>query len=170
MKTFLFTDLEFSGLDMEKNRPLEIAIIATDANLCVIDTYHQTFFWDSIVFNEWSEASHLASGLLAEIENGADASQIDLDLCSFVKKLKGDLILAGQSVHIDKAWISKYLPKFNSKLNHRLLDLTSVDMILEDIGSAVKPRPRSHRAEDDAKSSLDRARHYRNSIKYESLL
>ena len=170
MKTFLFTDLEFSGLDINNNRPLEIAIIAADSGLSVIKTFHKVFFWESIVFNDWSEKAHSASGLINELEFGEDADNIDADICSFLRSFEGDLILAGQSVHVDRAWINAYLPRFGSKLNHRMLDLSTLDMILEDIGYAANLRPRSHRAEDDARAALNSARHYRKSIKYDSSL
>lgn len=170
MKTFLFLDMEFSGLDVKVNRPLEIAVIAADTNLKQIGKYHSAFYWDEIEFNDWSEKVHAKSGLIDLVVDGKEADKIDADLCALVRSLPGDIVLAGQSVYIDREWISHYLPHFASKLNHRMLDLTSIDMILEGFGCSIRHRADSHRAMDDAKAALEAARHYLKTLSYNPLL
>lgn len=166
MKTFLFLDMEFSGLDPHVHRPLEIAVIAADTSLKQLGKYHSAFYWDYIDFNDWSERVHTSSGLIDLIAEGKEADQIDAELCAFIRSLPGDIILAGQSVYVDREWISHYLPHFASKLNHRMLDLTTIDMVLEDLGCAIRHRSNTHRATDDAKSALESARHYMKTLSY----
>jgi oligoribonuclease len=170
MKTFLFLDMEFSGLDPRINRPLEIAMIATDESLRHLGEYHSVFYWDDISFNEWSEKTHTSSGLLEAIQDGRDSGEIDADLCSFVRSLPGDIVLAGQSVYVDRTWIGRYLPAFASKLNHRMLDLSTIDMMLEGLGCQIRHRADTHRALDDAKAALASAKHYSETISYNACL
>jgi oligoribonuclease len=165
MKTFLFLDMEFSGLDPAVNRPLEIAMVATDEGLHRLGEYQSVFYWEDIVFNDWSEKSHAANGLLDVIQDGKECHEIDAELCSFVKSLPGDIVLAGQSVYVDRAWINKYLPTFASKLNHRMLDITTMDMMFEGLGRSIKHRANTHRALDDARAALSAAKHYSEALK-----
>ena len=170
MKTYLFVDMEFSGLDYSINKPLEIAVIAADAKFKTIKTYSSVFYWNSVEFNDWSEAWHSASGLLDEIPEGKEAEDIDTDLVKFVGDVPGDLILAGQSVHVDREWIIKYLPRFYLKLNHRVFDLSTIDMLLEGLGSSIRNRSSEHRALPDARAALNSARHYAKNISYSATL
>lgn len=166
MKTFLFLDMEFSGLDPRVHRPLEIAAIAADPRLKQLGKYHSAFYWDEIEFSDWSERVHANSGLMDLIVDGKEAEQVDAELCSFVRSFPGDIILAGQSVYVDREWIACYLPHFASKLNHRMFDLTTIDMVLEDLGSSIRHRAGTHRAPDDAKAALESARHYMKTLSY----
>ena len=170
MKTFLFLDMEFSGLDPLVNKPLEIAAIAADPRLKQLGKYHSVFYWDQIDFSDWSEKMHAGSGLLDLIVDGKEADKIDAELCSFIRSLPGDIILAGQSVYVDRDWINHYLPHFASKLNHRMLDLTTLDMLLEDLGCSIRHRSDNHRAVDDAKCALESARHYMKTLSYNAHL
>ena len=170
MKTYLFADMEFSGLDIELHRPLEIAMIATDKAFKSIKTYSSTFYWEEIQFNEWSEEQHASSGLLDDICDGRDAADIDADLLRFCSGLSGDLVLAGQSVHVDRSWIARYLPQFAKKLNHRVFDLTTIDMMLEDRGSSIRNRSKVHRAMADVRAAVKSAQHYAASISYSASL
>lgn len=170
MKTYLFADMEFSGLDKDLHRPLEIAIIAADKHFKQIKAYSSCFYWEEIVFNDWSETTHAASGLLDDICDGKEADCIDADLVKFCSGLQGDLVLAGQSVHIDRDWMGRYLPQFSQKLNHRVFDLTTIDMLLEDRGSSIRNRSGAHRALPDARAALKSAQHYAASIRYSSSL
>jgi oligoribonuclease len=166
VKTFLFLDMEFSGLDPRVHRPLEIAAIAADPRLKQLGKYHSAFYWDEIEFSDWSERVHSSSGLLDLIVDGKEADKIDAELCSFIRSLPGDIVLAGQSVYVDREWINCYLPHFASKLNHRMLDLTTIDMVLEDLGSSIRYRADTHRAPDDARAALEAARHYMKTLSY----
>jgi oligoribonuclease len=170
VKTFLFLDMEFSGLDPRINKPLEIAAIAADARLRQLGKYHSVFYWDEIDFSDWSERTHAVSGLLDQIVDGKEADEIDAELCSFTRSLPGDIVLAGQSVYVDREWIKHYLPHFASKLNHRMLDLTTLDMLLENLGCSMRHRSNTHRAADDVKSALESARHYMKSLSYDASL
>lgn len=170
MKTYLFADMEFSGLDKNIHKPLEIAIIAADKSLKLIKAYTSVFYWEDVVFNPWSESNHAASGLLDEICDGKTCTEIDSDLTKFCSDLPGELILAGQSVHIDKDWINQYLPHFAKKLNHRVFDLSTIDMILEDRGSSIRNRSEQHRAMPDARAALKSAQHYASNIVYSASL
>ncbi|RYZ69912.1 MAG: oligoribonuclease, partial [Proteobacteria bacterium] len=40
MTKLLWIDMEMTGLDVEKERPIEIAAIVTDINLKELETYH----------------------------------------------------------------------------------------------------------------------------------
>jgi oligoribonuclease len=61
-----------------------------------------------------------------------------------------ELILAGNSVHVDKMFLMKQMPQLNAFVNYRILDVSSVKTVV----NVTKPKlfykkKQGHRALDD---------------------
>jgi len=54
--------------------------------------------------------------------------EVDNELVQFVEKHteKGECPLAGNTVHMDKRFIDKYMPKFKAHLHYRIVDVSTV--------------------------------------------
>jgi oligoribonuclease len=62
----------------------------------------------------------------------------------------GQLIVAGNSVHVDKLFLLYQMPRLNAFVHYRILDVTSVKMVV----NSTKPnlfykKKQGHRALDD---------------------
>ena len=79
----------------------------------------------------------------------------------------GSSLLAGNSVHVDKMYLDKHMPKFMSHLSHRIIDVSSLNELgkrwYPDVVRAVR-KPRTHRALDDIKDSIIELKYYRTAL------
>lgn len=71
----------------------------------------------------------LQSGLTeASRKSHKSIEEADNEVVQFVEKYtkKGNCPLAGNSVHADKRFIDKYMPKFKAHLHYRIVDVSTV--------------------------------------------
>lgn len=67
------------------------------------------------------------------------------------------VVLAGSSIHFDKAFIEKHMPRLATQLSHRLYDVSAVKLFAESLGMPKLPKAEAHRAADDIRESLNHA-------------
>ena len=134
-KHLIWVDCEMSGLDVERDKLLEIAVIITDNDLVELDRMgplalqcdKQTL--DSM--DDWCRENHGKTGLTAKCLQSLLTYQMVDDL--FVEMLnkhsvKGG-VLAGNSISIDNLFIRKYLHKTADLLFYRMLDVSSIKLL-----------------------------------------
>lgn len=169
MKLF-WIDLEMTGLDVEKEVVIECAVIITDMNFNVLDTYEAVVnqpktFLDRM--DDWNKNHHSKSGLLAKIPFGKTPDQVLEDLLNIVKKhwpkieKKEDKpILAGNSIGQDRAFLNKYFKDFSDVLHYRMLDVSSWKIIFNNKYNLKYEKKNNHRALDDIKESIEELKYY----------
>merc|ERR1711976_731603 len=105
----------------------------------------------------------MGPGLLAEEVQKSKVSleEADRQLYEFVSQhvAKGQGVLAGNTVHMDKRFLDKFAPRFMSHLHYRLVDVSTMKELCrrwypEDFQKAPKKKG-SHRALDDIRESLE---------------
>lgn len=130
----VWIDCEMTGLDPEHDTILEIACIVTDSGLGILEAGpdiaigHPQAVLDNM--NDWCKDHHGKSGLtanvLASTVTMAQAESMVLELvqrhCSQARKA----MLAGNSVHADKTFLAKYMPRLCEYLHYRIVDVSSV--------------------------------------------
>ena len=172
----VFIDCEMTGLDPEKETIMSIACFVTDAQLELLDKQG----WESIIhhdksaldrMDEWCTKTHGASGLTAAcIASTTTSQQAAEGLLEYVKQYvprerRG--LLAGNSVHCDKAFLSK--PPYNritDYLSYRILDVSSLKEAAkrwapEDVLLGLPPKKLLHQAREDILESIEEAKYYR---------
>jgi oligoribonuclease len=171
----VWIDLEMSGLDPVRERILEIATIVTDGQLQVIAegpelVIHQS---DEILdrMDDWNRDHHGASGLVGRVRASkiadAEAEQATL---AFVASHVGARIapLAGNSVHQDRLFLARYMPKLEKHLHYRNVDVSTVkELVRRWHPKAFDARPQKkgqHRALDDIRESIEELRYYRRAV------
>ena len=169
MKKLLWLDMEMTGLDVTKERVLEVAAIVTDTHFQPLDQYEQVVFQPPellAAMDDWNQKHHGESGLLAKVPSGRPEAQVDEDLYQFVKKNFDERpILAGNSIGQDRLFIDKYFQKFAASLHYRMLDVTSWKVIFENIYQKKFQKQDRHRALDDIQESIDELRFYMGFVK-----
>lgn len=171
----IWMDLEMTGLDVTVDHILEVACVITDQHLKAVNeginlVVHQP---DEILkqMNTWCQEHHGKSGLTAaSCESIISPSIAEAKLLEYVQQYtrRGKCPLAGNTVHEDKKFISKYLPELADHFHYRIVDVSTVKELCrrwypEDFKKAPQKKL-THRALDDIYESIAELRYYKKSI------
>ena len=117
----VWIDLEMTGLDLERERIIEIATIVTDSNLNVLSEGPVLAISQGQVFldemDEWNQTHHSRSGLLDRIEKeGVGEREAEAMTLSFINEFvsQGEAPLCGNSVCQDRRFLNRYMPTLES--------------------------------------------------------
>lgn len=171
----VWVDLEMSGLNIDTDHILEMACLITDKDLNIVAEgpeliIHQSNeILDSM--DDWCKEHHGESGLTESVKKSeislVKAEEIMLD---FIKKNVPEKCcpLAGNSIHMDRIFLNKYMPKFLQHLHYRIIDVSTIKELsarwYKDDDSTKPVKKFSHRALDDIKESIEELQFYRKSI------
>ncbi len=154
---YLWIDLEMTGLNVEKERIIEIGAIITDTDLKQISTYETAIKQPlKLIKNmdEWNTKNHKKSGLIAKIPYGKTEEQAEQELSLWCKKYFNEpIIIAGNSIAQDRLFLEKYFKRFSKLLHYRQLDVTAFKLAFAPKGIEFK-KQNSHRAINDIKESI----------------
>lgn len=167
----VWMDLEMTGLDPEKERILEIASIITDPSLNLIAESEVIYVKQSeeliAAMDEWNTTHHTASGLIDKVRAvGISEKQAEQQVLDFISQhtREGKSPLSGNSVGQDRRFLVSYMPRVESWLSYRNLDVSSIKELAirwrPDIAGKVKKKE-VHRALDDIKESIEELKFYR---------
>ncbi|CAI6360498.1 unnamed protein product [Macrosiphum euphorbiae] len=169
-------DGEMTGLDCNHHTLIEAAIIITDKNLKVLAEspniiIHQS---DEVLENmeDWSKEHHGISGLTESVKkSNVSIEQADQMLYEFIKPFapKGVCPLAGNSIYMDRTFIRKYMPKLESHLSYRLIDVSTLKELFKrwkpELANEAPTKSCKHRALDDIKESVKELQFYKSCLK-----
>lgn len=161
------------GLDVDKDRVLQIAILVTDSNLNVISTEFSTIIKqdDHTLnnMNDWCKENlaDLAESSKVSTVTETKAEDLMLDFLSkYVQPQNSPL--AGNSVYMDRMFLRKYFPRVDSLLHYRIIDVSSVKEIARRWNPKVfKSAPKKefkHRALEDIRESISEMQHYKQTF------
>lgn len=169
--SLVWMDLEMTGLNPDVDSIIEIATIITDAQLNIIDT------GPNLVINQpssrfeqmddWNQKQHVQSGLWAKVLSSkltmVDAEQQTLDFIMKHSAAK-ESPLCGNSVWQDRRFLRKYMPRIDSYLHYRLVDVSSFKEMIRRWypGQSHPPQRGSHLALDDIQDSISELKYYRD--------
>jgi oligoribonuclease len=181
MKTsmnLIWMDMEMTGLNIQKDKILEIAIIITDSNLNIVDdsidlVIHQLKrTLDKM--DSWCKEHHGQSGLTEKCLKSkvtiADArKKIRRIIEKYCEKKMG--LLCGNSIHADRMFLKKFFPSIDKYLNYRMIDVTSVKELAKrwypdkvKVFQEHKETDVAHRALDDIRYSITELKFYRETV------
>lgn len=174
MNRMFWLDMEMSGLDVTRERILECAVIVTDLELNILETYeaivHQP---DELLkaMDKWCQENHTKSGLVTKVKaSNFTETQLDEALCALVEKhYKDKVVLCGNSIGQDRKFVEAYLPKFTAKLHYRMLDVSSIKILFEHMFERRFKKQNKHRALDDIKESIAEFKYYLGFFDFEKI-
>jgi oligoribonuclease len=170
-QNLVWLDCEMSGLNPEKERLLEIAIVITGPQLTPrvegpVLVVHQ----DDTVLNgmdNWNKGAHGRSGLIDKVKASTlTEAQAEAQLLAFVKKYvpKNGSPMCGNSIGQDRRFLVKFMPKLEAYFHYRNLDVST----LKELAKRWKPavyasfkKHQRHTALADVHESIDELEHYR---------
>ena len=170
-QNLVWLDCEMTGLDPEKEKLIEIAVIVTGPQLTPrlegpVLVIHQS---DDLLekMDNWNKGTHGRSGLIDKVKTStvteADAeAQILTFLSRYVPK--GTSPLCGNTISQDRRFLVRYMPKLESFLHYRNIDVSTFKELAKrwkpEVYSAFKKQQR-HTALADVHESIDELEHYR---------
>ena len=163
-------DMEMSGLDVDKEVPIEIAAIVTGWDFKPLAQYHTVIQQPASyiqAMDPWNAKHHKESGLLVLIAGGKKPEHVDQEVAAFiVQYFNGQrAILAGNSINQDRLFIRKYLPKTEALLHYRMVDVTSWKVVFNGLWQKKFKKKDGHRALDDILESIEEFKFYLSFVK-----
>lgn len=167
----IWLDMEMSGLDPEKERILEIAMIVTEPDLTPVAqapvlVVHQS---DDLLdaMDKWNQSTHGKSGLIERVKASKHTeADVESILLEFLKPLvpAGKSPMCGNTIGQDRRFMVKYMPKLESYFHYRNLDVST----LKELSLRWKPdvyksfvKQSKHEALADIEESIRELEHYR---------
>jgi oligoribonuclease len=168
----IWIDCEMTGLDLEKDVLVEIAVLVTDSELNVIgegiDLVIAATSEQLAGMNEFVTQMHTNSGLITEIPNGIALSTAEDQIIKYLESastIAGKSPLAGNSVSVDRSFIARDMPRLNDYLHYRTIDVSSVKELARRWNAKVyfnsPAKTGNHRALGDIQDSIAELAHYR---------
>ena len=171
----IWIDCEMTGLSLEKDVLVEIAVLVTDSQLNLIgdgvDVVIKASAAQLAGMNEFVTQMHTTSGLITEIPNGVSVSEAEDLIIKYLESantLAGKSPLAGNSVGMDRNFIARDMHSLNDYLHYRTVDVSSIKELARrwypKVYFNAPKKTGNHRALGDIKDSIEELRYYRNSI------
>ncbi len=168
----IWIDCEMTGLDLEKDVLVEIAVLVTDSDLNVIgegiDLVITATPEQLAGMNEFVTQMHTNSGLITEIPTGISVSAAEDLIIRYLESastIAGKSPLAGNSVSVDRSFIARDMPRLNDYLHYRTIDVSSVKELARRWNAKVyfnsPAKTGNHRALGDIQDSIAELAHYR---------
>lgn len=163
--------MEMSGLVPDRDRILEVAMVATDADLNTIAeapvyVVHQP---DEVLesMDAWNKSTHGKSGLVEKVRASTfTEAQVEARLLEFLKPIVAARTapLCGNTVHQDRRFMARYMPLFEQYLHYRIVDVST----LKELARRWRPevlqgiaKEGRHEALADVYESIEELKHYR---------
>ncbi len=172
----VWMDMEMTGLDAEKERIIEVAVIITDGNLTEVAAGPELVIKqpDEILdaMDAWNNKHHNGSGLIARVKASEVTDELaEEQILTFINAHAGAKdrpVLAGNSIHQDRRFIRRYMPRLDARLHYRMVDVSTIKELARRwypaIVSKSPQKKDSHRALDDIRDSIDELRFYRSNV------
>lgn len=142
---YVWFDAEFTSLELDQARLLQVAVILTDTNLkriappeadlnlCIrLEEGESVSLWVAENLSGLVEKCRSNEAVSMEEADRQIAALLD-QYCGTPRKEMADRpVLAGNSVHNDWFLMRKFLPLFGSRLHYRLLDVSTLKIQWQD--------------------------------------
>ncbi len=170
-QNLVWLDCEMTGLDPDKERLIEIAVIVTGPQLTpriegpVLAIHQSDELLDQM--DNWNKGTHGRSGLIDKVKASSVSEQnAEEQVLAFLSKYlpKGTSPLCGNTISQDRRFLVKYMPKLEAFLHYRNVDVSTFKELAKrwqpEVYAAFKKR-QSHTALADVHESIDELEHYR---------
>ncbi len=170
-QNLVWLDCEMTGLDPEKERLIEIAIIVTGPQLTPriegpVLAIHQS---DEVLdqMDKWNKGTHGKSGLIEKVKASTTSdADAEAQILAFISQYvpKGVSPLCGNTISQDRRFLVKYMPKLEAYLHYRNIDVSTFKELAKrwrpEVYNAFK-KQQKHTALADVHESIDELEHYR---------
>ncbi len=168
----VWIDCEMTGLDLERDELIEVAVVVTDYDLVPVDPGYTVVIRPSAEaleqMAEFVRGMHTESGLIEELDDGlplADAERLVLEYIQRFVPAPSSAPLAGNTIGTDRAFLTKYMPLVDAHLHYRSVDVSSIKELARHWYPRVyfnaPEKHGGHRALADIRESIRELEYYR---------
>ena len=129
----VWLDMEMTGLDPERERILEMAMIVTDANL---NTLAESPVWvvhqseaQLDAMDDWCKSTHGRSGLIERVRASTlDEAGLEAEALAFMQQWVPESAtpMCGNSIGQDRRFMVRYLPRLEAYFHYRNIDVSTL--------------------------------------------
>jgi oligoribonuclease len=166
-----WVDMEMTGLDPDRDRILEVAVVVTDVLLRpvaegpVLVVHQVNGVLDAM--DEWNRTTHGRSGLVDRVRAStlteADVEQQLLAFLAGYVPAKASP-LCGNSICQDRRFLARWMPRLEAHFHYRNLDVSTIKELVRrwrpDLARGVVKQGK-HQALADIYESIEELKYYR---------
>lgn len=170
----IWLDMEMTGLEPDRDRIIEIAIVITDGNLNTVAeapviAVHQP---DAVLdaMDEWNRNTHGKSGLTERVKaSTVSEAEAEAQMLAFLQQYVPARTspMCGNSVCQDRRFMARYMPKLEAWFHYRNLDVSTLKELAKrwrpEVYKGVEKKGK-HEALADIHESIAELRHYRDNF------
>lgn len=129
----VWLDMEMTGLEPEKERIIEVAVVVTEPDLTVVAegpvlVVHQS---DALLdaMDNWNKGTHGRSGLIDKVRASTiSEAEAQATLISFLSQhvSPGKSPLCGNTISQDRRFMYRYMPELETFFHYRNLDVSTL--------------------------------------------
>ncbi|MGC5306767.1 oligoribonuclease [Micromonospora zamorensis] len=172
----VWIDCEMTGLDLGRDKLIEVAALVTDPDLNVLgDGVDVVIHADEAALDAMPEivrTMHAKSGLTEEVRRStvtlAEAEDLVLDYVRTFVKDPRTAPLCGNSIATDRGFIARDMPRLDAHLHYRLIDVSSIKELCRRWYPRVyfgqPQKGLAHRALADIRESIRELEYYRRTV------
>jgi oligoribonuclease len=176
VENLVWIDCEMTGLDVEKDSLVEIAVLVTDSELKILDEVGLSVVIkprpDSLgQMGVFVTQMHKESGLLPLLADGLDIAEAEEKILSYVQGFAPEARtapLAGNSIGTDRMFLNRYMPTLDAHLHYRNIDVSSVKELsrrwFPRVYFNLPKKDGGHRALADILESIKELQYYRKTV------
>ena len=167
----IWLDMEMTGLDPDRDRVIEIAVVVTDANLetiaeAPVHVIHQS---DEVLggMDGWNTSTHARSGLTDKVRaSKMTEADVEAALIEFLRRHvpRGKSPMCGNSICQDRRFMARAMPKLEAFFHYRNLDVSTLKELCKrwkpEVAASFK-KHQKHEALADIHESIAELKHYR---------
>lgn len=170
-QNLVWLDCEMTGLDPERDRIIEIAVVVTGPGLeprieGPVLAIHQSDAQLDLM-DAWNKGTHGKSGLTERVRASTiTEAEAERQVLEFISRYvpKQATPLCGNSIGQDRRFLVKYMPTLEAWFHYRNLDVSTLKELARrwrpEVYSSFKKR-QMHTALADVHESIDELAHYR---------
>ena len=163
--------MEMTGLEPERERIIELAMVVTDSNLVTIAESPVWVVHQSTAqleeMDDWNKNTHGRSGLLDKVRASTlDEAAVEAAALAFMQEYVPERAspMCGNSIGQDRRFMVSYMPKLEAWFHYRNLDVST----LKELCRRWKPevakgfvKKADHTALADIRESIEELKYYR---------
>ncbi len=164
-----------TGLDVEKDCLVEIAVVVTDSELNVLDPGLNLVIKpnpESLAnMGEFVTSMHTESGLIGELAEGHDLETAERMVLEYIQRWVTEprsAPLAGNTIGTDRMFLNRYMPELDGFLHYRNIDVSSIKELTRrwfpKVYFQLPKKDGGHRALADILESIKELKYYRKTV------
>ncbi|GAA1215747.1 oligoribonuclease [Rhodoglobus aureus] len=171
----VWIDCEMTGLDVAIDELVEVAVVITDYDLVPVDEGMTIVIKPSAAaldnMGEFVTQMHTSSGLIEEMPNGVSLADAEFAVNEYIVRYVPNprsAPLAGNTIGTDRTFLAKYMPRVDSHLHYRSIDVSSIKELSKHWFPRVyfnaPAKDGGHRALADILESIRELEYYRKAV------